>query len=98
MGFVHLHVHSHLSLLDATIRVDKLVDKVKALGMNAVALTDHGNVFGAVQLLKACKKAEIKPIFGSEVLVADRRQAGRFNHLVLLCRDGEGFASLRKAA
>lgn len=95
MGFVHLHVHSHLSLLDATIRVDKLVDKVKALGMNAVALTDHGNVFGAVQLLKACKKAEIKPIFGSEVLVADKRQAGRFNHLVLLCRNPDGFASLR---
>ena len=95
MGFVHLHVHSHLSLLDATIRPDKLADRVAKLGMDAVALTDHGNLFAAVQFMKACKTAHIKPIFGAEVLVRDPKGSARNHHLVLLCRNEPGFAHLR---
>ncbi len=95
MSFVHLHVHSHMSFLDSTIRIPDLVQRVKALGMSAVALTDHNNLFGAVQFLKCCKANDIKPIFGAEVLLPDARQGGRNFHLLLLCRNAEGMANLR---
>ncbi|MBM4398002.1 MAG: PHP domain-containing protein, partial [Deltaproteobacteria bacterium] len=95
MGYIHLHVHSQMSLLDATIRLEPLADRAKAWGMNAVALTDHGNLFGAVQFMKACEVAGVKPIFGAEMYVADPKSEGRAFHLVLLCRNRDGFANLR---
>lgn len=98
MDFVHLHVHSQFSLLDSTIRIDDLVKHVSAQGMTALALTDHMNVFGGLQFLKACRNDKaginLKPIFGSEVVVADP-ETGRRHHLVLLCRNPDGFANLR---
>ena len=67
--FVHLHVHSEFSMLDGAIRIPDLVDHVRKMEMPAVALTDNGNMFGAVQLVNACKKAKVKPILGCEVNV-----------------------------
>jgi len=95
MDFIHLHVHSHLSLLDSTIKILPMARRAAELGMTAVALTDHSNLFGAVQFAGACRKAGIKPIYGSEILVADPDQEDRNWHLVLLCRTTEGFANLR---
>ena len=68
--FVHLHVHSEYSLLDGAARLEKLVDRAKALKFPALALTDHGNLFGAVDFYTACSKAGVKPILGSELYVA----------------------------
>ena len=71
--FVHLHVHSQYSMLDGAIRIERLVQAVKDDGMSAVALTDHGNMYGALQLYKTCKYAGVKPIIGCEVyFTADR--------------------------
>jgi len=95
MNFVHLHVHSHLSILDSTIQIPDLVKRVRDAGMPAVALTDHDNLFGVVQFVRACRKAELKPIIGCEVTLADDRTQGRKVHVVLLCRSAEGFANLR---
>ncbi len=95
MSFVHLHVHSHYSLLDSTIQIPALADRVRSAGMTAVALTDKGNLFGAVQFAGACAKAGIKPILGCEVLLNDERTSDRNVHLVLLCRNAEGFSNLR---
>ncbi len=73
--FVHLHVHTEYSLLDGAIRIDRMLDKVRALGMDSVAITDHGNMFGVVQFYDQAVKAGIKPIIGCEIYVApgDRR-------------------------
>jgi DNA polymerase-3 subunit alpha len=96
--FVHLHVHSQYSMLDSSIRIQSLVERVKALGMPAVALTDHANMFGALQLYKACKAAGIKPILGSEVnVVVGRRDDASIKHhqhLVLLARSQTGYRNL----
>ncbi len=95
---VHLHVHSQYSMLDGAIRLGTLVQRVAEMGMPAVALTDHGNMFGAVQLHKACKAAGIAPIVGCEVnLVAGRRdddQERQAHHLVLLAESQEGYQNL----
>lgn len=101
-GFVHLHLHTEYSLLDGGNRVDKLVARVKELGMPAVAITDHGNLFGAMAFATACKEAGIKPILGVEAYVApgDRRDrthtgvADGGHHLVLLCRNLTGWQNL----
>ena len=69
--FVHLHLHTEYSLLDGFARIDRLFDKVKELGMDAVAITDHGVMFGVVDFYKAAKKAGVKPIIGCEVYVAE---------------------------
>ncbi len=101
-SFVHLHVHSEYSLLDGACRVGPLVDRVKALGMPAVALTDHGSLAGIVQFHKAARTAGIKPILGLELYVAtDRHSRGggvkeRFAHLTLLARDERGYRNLIK--
>jgi DNA polymerase-3 subunit alpha len=95
MSFVHLHVHSCFSLLDSTIRIEELAARVRALGMNAVALTDHGNLFGAVRFMRACQAAGIKPIYGAELRIRDPKRPDRDHHLVVLARDAEGFANLR---
>ena len=68
--FVHLHVHSEYSLLDGAARLEKLVDRAKTLKFPALALTDHGNLFGAVDFYTACSKAGVKPILGCELYVA----------------------------
>jgi len=70
MKFVHLHTHSHYSLLDGLAKIDDLIDRAKELGMEALALTDHGNLYGAVEFYVKAKKAGIKPLLGLEAYVA----------------------------
>ncbi|MFW5652818.1 MAG: PHP domain-containing protein, partial [Planctomycetota bacterium] len=102
--FVHLHLHTEFSLLDGGNRVRKLVERVKELGMDAVAVTDHGNMFGAVAFYTAAKDVGIKPILGIEAYVAvgdrrDRRQTGIRDggfHLVLLAENEQGWRHLMK--
>ncbi|MFT6628453.1 MAG: DNA polymerase-3 subunit alpha, partial [Flavobacteriales bacterium] len=74
MSFVHLHVHTHYSLLDSTVKAKPLAAKVAELGMDAVAMTDHGNMFGAVELQNVCS-GTIKPIFGCAIYVVAERPA-----------------------
>ena len=69
-SFVHLHVHTHYSLLDGVTRIEALVDRAKQLSMSAVAVTDHGNMFGAIEFYTAALKAGIKPIIGFEAYLA----------------------------
>ncbi len=98
-SFTHLHLHSQYSLLDGAIHMDKLGQAVLDRGMSSVAVTDHGNMFGAVHFFKAAKKAGVKPIFGCEVYVADKDRTDRSKrsgfHLVLLARNEVGFRNLR---
>lgn len=98
MSFVHLHVHTHYSLLDSTIRISALIERAKSLGMGAVALTDHDNMFGVVEFYKAAKKAGVKPILGCEVQVqaVDPEQGGdrRTYSLVLLAMNEAGYLRL----
>ena len=77
MGFVHLHLHSQYSLLDGAITVDKLVEEVKELGMSAVALTDHGNMFGALDFYRKAKSEGIKPILGCEIYITPGSRKSR---------------------
>ena len=103
MSFVHLHVHTEYSLLDGFCRIDGLAKRVRELGQTAVAITDHGVMYGAVDFYRACKKEGVKPIIGCEVYVAPAGRT-RFQkvhefdaesrHLVLLCRDEEGYRNL----
>jgi DNA polymerase-3 subunit alpha len=102
--FTHLHLHSHYSLLDSTIKIDELVRQVAALGMPAVALTDHGNLFGAYEFYSATRKAGVKGILGCEVYVAPggrRERSGNphgankpYHHLVLLAENQRGWENL----
>lgn len=104
--FVHLHCHSHYSLLDGASQLPELVRHVKALGMPAVALTDHGNLYGAVEFLREAKSAGILPIVGMEAYVAPGRRTERGGggssgqeyafHLTLLAKNGEGFRNLMR--
>ncbi|RLC34626.1 MAG: DNA polymerase III subunit alpha [Candidatus Nealsonbacteria bacterium] len=101
--FTHLHVHSHYSLLDGLPKIDELLNYVKELGMDSVALTDHGVLYGAVEFFKKAKEKGIKPIIGSEVYVAlESRLQQRPNiddkryHLVLLVKNEEGYKNLVK--
>ena len=98
MSFVHLHTHTHFSMLDSTIRVADLVRRAQEDEVSAIALTDHNNMFGAVEFFKQAKAAGIKPILGSEVnLVPDDRrdpEVRRTATVVLLCRDNVGYANL----
>jgi DNA polymerase-3 subunit alpha len=96
--FVHLHLHTLYSLLDGAIRIKDLLKTVQAKGMNTVAVTDHGNLFGAVDFYKKAKDAGVKPILGMEAYVANDRfdrkeRIGR--HLILLAKNQEGWANLR---
>ncbi len=101
-AFVHLHLHSEYSLLDGGNRIDKLVERVKALGMSAVALTDHGNLYGAIEFYTKARAAGVKPILGIEAYVApgdrtERAQTGIADggfHLVLLAEDMTGWRNL----
>ena len=95
--FVHLHIHSEFSLLDGANRVKEIPVIAKELGMNAIAITDHGVMFGVIDFYKACKANGIKPIIGCEVYVAPRTRKdkdanldSKYNHLILLAKDNEG--------
>ena len=101
MSFVHLHVHSEYSLLDGACRIAEMMDRVKELGQSAIALTDHGVMYGAVDFYKAAKAAGIKPIIGCEVYVAPRTRFDKVHaldkeayHLVLLCENETGYRNL----
>jgi DNA polymerase-3 subunit alpha len=100
--FVHLHLHTEYSLLDGFARMDRLFDRVKELGMQAVAITDHGVMFGVVDFYKAAKKAGIKPIIGCEVYVAPNSRFDKVvseknaGHLVLLVKNEIGYQNLIK--
>ena len=101
MSFVHLHVHSEYSLLDGACRINGIMDRVKELGQTAIALTDHGVMYGCIDFYKAAKSAGIKPIIGCEVYVAPRRMDDRIYgvdneayHLVLLCKNTLGYENL----
>ena len=103
MGFVHLHLHTEYSLLDGCCRIERLVCAAKEKGQSAVAITDHGVMYGAVDFYKAAKKAGIKPIIGCEVYVAPRSRHqkerffdGAYSHLVLLCKNETGYKNLIK--
>ncbi len=96
--FVHLHVHTQYSMLNGAIRLKDLVARTEQLGMSAVAVTDHGNMFGAVQLHKSCGGGALKPILGCEVSVVDGSrhdpQARRADHLVLLASNQQGYENI----
>ena len=102
-NFVHLHLHSQYSLLDGAIRIGDLISKVKQCNMSAVAMTDHGNMFGTLEFFVKCKDKGIKPIIGSEVYIAPQSrllkqapapdQASSY-HLILLCENMTGFKNL----
>ncbi len=101
--FVHLHVHSEYSLLDGANRIKDLPVRAKELGMNAIALTDHGVMYGVIDFYKACKKEGIKPIIGCEVYVAPRTRFDKdpkldnqYYHLILLAKNNEGYKNLSK--
>ncbi|MBL0712575.1 MAG: PHP domain-containing protein [Desulfosarcina sp.] len=95
--FVHLHVHTQYSLLDGAIRIDPLMAQAKAYGMEAVAITDHGTMFGVLEFYEKAKKAGLRPIIGCEIYVAPRtikdktpEDAKGLTHLVLLAQNQEG--------
>ncbi len=101
MGFVHLHLHTEYSLLDGACRIERLMDAVEASGQKAVAITDHGNMYGVIDFYKAAKKRDIKPILGCEVYVAKRTRFDKVHefdsenrHLVLLCENETGYRNL----
>ena len=101
--FVHLHIHSEFSLLDGANRIKDLPVRAKELGMDAIAITDHGVMFGAIDFYKACKKEGVKPIIGCEVYVAPRSRTDKqpgidnhYYHLILLAKNNEGYKNLSK--
>ena len=101
MSFVHLHVHTEYSLLDGACRIDQIMERVKELGQSAIAITDHGVMYGCIDFYKAAKAAGIKPIIGCEVYVARRGMDDRIHgidndpyHLVLLCENRKGYENL----
>ena len=101
--FTHLHVHTEYSLLDGSAKIKELVERAKELGMNSIAITDHGAMYGAIEFYKAAKEAGIKPIIGCEVYVAngsrlvkDNKNAYQYTHLVLLAENNEGYQNLIK--
>ena len=101
--FVHLHVHTEYSLLDGACRINRLFERVKEMGQTAIAITDHGNMYGAVEFYNASKKAGIKAIIGCEVYVAPRKMSDKTAqldskpyHLILLCENNEGYKNLVK--
>ncbi len=106
-GFVHLHVHSEYSILDGAIKISELISKVKELGMPGIALTDHGNIFGAVEFFKEAVRNSIKPVIGAEMYVAQNSRfdkgkkidkngetLNRSYHLLLLVKNKTGYKNL----
>ena len=101
MAFSHLHLHSEYSLLDGACRIDPLIKRIKELGMDACAVTDHGVLYGAVDFYKACKASGIHPVIGCEMYVCpdmdEKTSAAReYSHLILLCENNVGYQNLMK--
>ena len=105
MNFTHLHVHTEYSLLDGSSKIKELPARAKELGMDSLAITDHGVMYGAIDFYRACKAVGIKPIIGCEVYVApgsrfDKEAVGqgddRYYHLVLLAENNTGYSNLMK--
>jgi DNA polymerase III subunit alpha len=103
--FVHLHLHTDYSMLDGACGIDKLVHRVKELGMPAVAMTDHGNIFGAVEFVNAAHKVGIKPVIGCELYICKKEdhniertppEGDSYNHLLVLAENEEGYRNLVK--
>ena len=90
-AFVHLHVHTHYSLLDGACQIGQLVKKTKALGMDSIAITDHGCLFGLIEFYSECRKENVKPILGMESIwrrgigASDRRREGMLERLLIIC-------------
>ena len=102
-NFVHLHIHSEFSLLDGANRIKDLPVRAKELGMDAIAITDHGSMYGTIDFYKACKKEGVKPIIGCEVYVAPRTRFDKVHlidsspyHLVLLSKNQTGYQKIIK--
>jgi DNA polymerase-3 subunit alpha len=101
-NFTHLHVHTEYSLLDGAGRISDMVSKAAEFGMESLAITDHGSMYGVIDFYKAAKAAGIKPIIGCEVYVAQgsreekRAISKEYAHLVLLAKDMEGYKNLMK--
>ncbi len=105
MSFTHLHCHTHYSLLDGLSKIDDLVQAASEKGMEAIAITDHGSMYGAIEFYNACKTANIKPIIGMEAYIAPRslndkegRQDANYFHLTLLAKNYQGYLNLMKLA
>jgi DNA polymerase-3 subunit alpha len=103
--FVHLHVHTQYSLLDGAIRLDALIGRAKSYGMDSLAITDHGTMFGTLEFFQKTVKAGIKPIIGCECYVAPRRLTDKtpmdskgMRHLILLAENQEGYRNLCRLA
>ena len=103
MNFTHLHCHSHFSLLDGLSKIDPLVDRAKELGMEALAITDHGVMYGTIEFYNKCKEAGIKPIIGIEAYIAPRGMTEKegkvdadYHHLILLAQNDAGYKNLIK--
>ena len=103
MSFCHLHLHTEYSLLDGACRISELISDVKKKGMDAVAITDHGVMYGVIDFYKEAKKQGIKPVIGCEIYVAARTRFDKThaldaqsNHLVLLCENNKGYENLCK--
>jgi len=101
--FVHLHNHSEFSLLDGLQKMKNMVEYAKELGMSALAITDHGNMFGTIKFYKICKDLGIKPIIGCEIYITkrslkdkDATQDKDYNHLILLAENETGYKNLMK--
>jgi DNA polymerase-3 subunit alpha len=101
--FIHLHTHSHYSLLDGLSKVETMVSIAKDAGMPAMAITDHGNMYGAIEFYKECKKVGLKPIIGCEVYVAERKMTdkepgidNKRYHLILLAKNLQGYMNLMR--
>ena len=104
-NFVHLHIHSEFSLLDGANRIKDIPKRCKELGMETIAITDHGVMYGVIDFYKACKKEGIKPIIGCEVYVTPRGRTrhdkepgvdNKYNHLILLAKNMQGYRNLSK--
>ena len=104
MAFTHLHVHTEYSLLDGSSKIKELLPRAKELGMDSLAITDHGVMYGVIDFYKKAKEVGIKPILGCEIYVApgsrfDREQGrgeDRYYHLVLLAENNQGYKNLMK--
>ena len=101
MSFAHLHVHTEFSLLDGACRIGNMMEHVKELGQDAIAITDHGVMYGVIDFYRAAKAAGIKPVIGCEVYVARRTRFDKDHtldsnpyHLILLCKNEEGYRNL----
>ena len=100
MNFTHLHVHTEYSLLDGSNKIKEYVARVRELGMDSAAITDHGVMYGVIDFYREAKAAGINPILGCEVYVAPNSRFGsdedRYYHLVLLAENNQGYANLMK--